>query len=120
MNKDTVSGKFDQATGKIKEKTGDLLGNQKLANQGVADQIKGMAKETYGNVKDAGKAAADHAHAHSNANAREANAYADQKNEGLRNKVKNAAQNVKDSISGKADEVKHDQHEKAAYDRNRA
>ena len=34
---------------------GETLGNQKLANQGVADQVKGAAKETWGNVKDAAR-----------------------------------------------------------------
>ncbi len=40
------AGKFDQTVGKAKEKLGDAVGNQKLANQGVADQVKGAAKET--------------------------------------------------------------------------
>ena len=53
MDKDQVAGKFDQTVGKAKEKLGDAVGNQKLANQGVADQVKGAAKETWGNVKDA-------------------------------------------------------------------
>ena len=53
MDKDRVSGKFDQAAGKAKEKVGNAVGNDKLANQGVADQVKGAAKETWGNAKDA-------------------------------------------------------------------
>jgi uncharacterized protein YjbJ (UPF0337 family) len=53
MDKDQVAGKFDQTIGKAKEKLGDAVGNQKLANQGVADQVKGAAKETWGNAKDA-------------------------------------------------------------------
>ena len=47
MDKDQVAGKFDQTVGKAKEKLGDAVGNQKLANQGVADQVKGAAKETW-------------------------------------------------------------------------
>ena len=53
MDKDQVSGKFDQAVGKIKQAVGDAVGSSKLANQGVADQVKGTAKETWGNAKDA-------------------------------------------------------------------
>ena len=53
MDKDRVSGKFDQVAGKAKEKLGTAVGNDKLANQGVADQVKGAAKETWGNAKDA-------------------------------------------------------------------
>ena len=59
MDKDQVTGKVDQAVGKAKEKLGDAVGNQKLANQGVADQVKGAAKETWGNVKDAARTTRD-------------------------------------------------------------
>jgi uncharacterized protein YjbJ (UPF0337 family) len=59
MDKDQVSGKFDQTIGKAKEKLGDAVGNEKLANQGVADQVKGAAKETWGNAKDAARTTHD-------------------------------------------------------------
>jgi uncharacterized protein YjbJ (UPF0337 family) len=59
MDKDQVSGKFDQGVGKAKEKLGEAVGNQKLANQGVADQVKGAAKETWGNAKDAARTTHD-------------------------------------------------------------
>lgn len=59
MDKDQVSGKFDQAVGKAKEKVGNAVGDHKLANQGVADQVKGAAKETWGNVKDAARTTHD-------------------------------------------------------------
>jgi uncharacterized protein YjbJ (UPF0337 family) len=53
MNKDQVAGKIDQVTGKVKQGVGEAVGNDELANRGVADQVKGAAKETWGNVKDA-------------------------------------------------------------------
>jgi len=53
MNTEQASGKFDQVKGKIKQGVGEAIGNQKLANEGVVDQVKGSAKEIYGNVKDA-------------------------------------------------------------------
>lgn len=59
MDKDRVSGKFDQGIGKAKEKLGEAVGNQKLANEGVADQVKGAAKETWGNAKDAARTTHD-------------------------------------------------------------
>jgi uncharacterized protein YjbJ (UPF0337 family) len=59
MDKDRVTGKIEQGVGKAKEKLGEAVGNQKLANQGVADQVKGAAKETWGNVKDAGRTTHD-------------------------------------------------------------
>ncbi len=52
MNTEKVEGKFDQVAGKIKQSVGEAVGNQKLANSGVADQVKGVAKETWGNAKD--------------------------------------------------------------------
>lgn len=53
MNKDQVGGKVEQVTGHIKEKIGDAVGNQKMANEGMADQVKGAAKETWGKAKEA-------------------------------------------------------------------
>ena len=55
MNKDQVTGKVEQAAGWVKQEVGEVIGNQKLANQGVAEQVKGAAKETWGDVKDAAK-----------------------------------------------------------------
>jgi uncharacterized protein YjbJ (UPF0337 family) len=59
MDKNQVAGKFDQGVGKAKEKLGEAIGNQKLANEGVADQVKGAAKETWGNAKDAARTTHD-------------------------------------------------------------
>jgi uncharacterized protein YjbJ (UPF0337 family) len=59
MNKDQVTGKVEQAAGRVKQGVGETLGDQKLANQGVADQVKGAARETWGNAKDAAGVAAD-------------------------------------------------------------
>jgi len=47
MNKDEISGKVDQVVGKVKQGVGEAIGNQKVANQGVIDQAKGAAKETW-------------------------------------------------------------------------
>lgn len=67
MNKDQVAGKADQVAGKIKQGVGKAVGNENLANRGVADQVKGAAKETWGNVKDA----ANQAHEQQARNTRE-------------------------------------------------
>jgi uncharacterized protein YjbJ (UPF0337 family) len=53
MNNSTASGVLDQAKGKIKQAVGETFNNQSLANEGAADQVKGHAKEAWGNVKDA-------------------------------------------------------------------
>jgi len=47
MNKDEISGKVDQVVGKVKQGVGEAIGNQKVVNQGVIDQAKGAAKETW-------------------------------------------------------------------------
>jgi uncharacterized protein YjbJ (UPF0337 family) len=59
MNKDQVTGKVEQAAGRVKQGIGETIGNQKLANQGVADQVKGAARETWGSAKDAAAVTAD-------------------------------------------------------------
>ena len=41
----------------------------KLANSGTADQVKGAAREAWGNIKDAAGAVSDDAHAHADAKA---------------------------------------------------
>ncbi len=60
MNSDQVKGKAEQVMGKIKQGTGEAVGNDSLANRGVAEQVKGAARETWGNVKDA--AQSEHKH----------------------------------------------------------
>jgi uncharacterized protein YjbJ (UPF0337 family) len=55
MNKDQVAGKIAQALGKMEQSVGERVGNQKLANRGVVNQVKGAAKETWGDAKDAAK-----------------------------------------------------------------
>lgn len=43
----------DDMKGKVKETTGKVTGNERLENEGRADQVKGKAKETVGDAKDA-------------------------------------------------------------------
>lgn len=42
----------DQAKGKVKEALGDLTDDEKLKNEGKADQLVGDAKEVVQNVAD--------------------------------------------------------------------
>lgn len=84
MDKDQVSGKIDQAVGKIKQRVGEAVNNQDLANRGVADQAKGAAKETWGNVKDA-----------ANRNAKD---HTDNARENISRKVEDAKNRVNDKI----------------------
>ncbi len=91
MNNDQVSGKFDQAKGKVKQGIGEAVGNQDMANSGTADQVKGAAKETWGNVKDAAnKNTEDQAH-------------------NTRQNISDKVENMKERANEKIDSVK-DQH----------
>lgn len=88
MNDDQVSGKMDQVAGKIKQGVGEAVGNDNLANRGVADQVKGNAKETWGNVKDAAdENAADGAH-------------------DTRQTIADKSKDIKDRVSDKVDSAK--------------
>ncbi len=99
MDKDQVAGKFDQAVGKVKEKTGEAIGNERLANSGVADQVKGAAKETWGNVKDAtGTSTTDRTVHDAPTGAHE-----------TRSSISDSVQNMKNKVNEKIDDYK-DEH----------
>ena len=52
MNKDQVKGRIEQAAGKIKEETGDLIGNQKMENEGRIKKNIGEGRAKVGDVKE--------------------------------------------------------------------
>jgi uncharacterized protein YjbJ (UPF0337 family) len=52
MDKNRIEGSFDQAKGKVKEKAGDLTGDDKLKGEGIADQVGGKIKSAVGGIKD--------------------------------------------------------------------
>ncbi len=52
MNKDQVTGRVDQAKGKVKEVAGKLVGNERLEVEGQADQVKGKVKGAFGDTKE--------------------------------------------------------------------
>jgi uncharacterized protein YjbJ (UPF0337 family) len=99
MNKDTVTGKAEQVAGKVKQAFGEAVGNQKVANSGASEQIKGAARETWGKTKDTAHDIADSHRA-------DAQAKGEVKANNLRDKVTTTAQNIKNDISTKLDEVK--------------
>ncbi len=89
MDNDRISGKFDQAIGKMKQKVGDAVGNDHLANEGVADQVKGSAKETWGNVKDAARTTGSNAHDDAAANRETVSDHVTNANESVNDKIDN-------------------------------
>jgi uncharacterized protein YjbJ (UPF0337 family) len=99
MNKDTVTGQAEQVAGKVKQAFGEAVGNQKMANSGAAEQIKGAARETWGQTKDTAQDV-------SNAKSADAQVKGESKAHELREKITTGAQNIKNEISAKLDDVK--------------
>jgi uncharacterized protein YjbJ (UPF0337 family) len=99
MNEDNASGKFDQIAGKIKQGVGEAVGNEKLANEGAADQVKGHAKEAWGNVKDTASDLHDSTRSDAHVRAEETKVHAEQTGHDVRDSITSAAEHAKDSIS---------------------
>ena len=50
-NKDEVKGKAEEVKGIVKEKTGELIGDEELEAEGIIDQATGKVRQTTGAVK---------------------------------------------------------------------
>ncbi|MEQ1729699.1 MAG: CsbD family protein [Vicinamibacterales bacterium] len=48
MNRDEMDGKAEALKGKIKQAAGDLTDNERLKNEGVADEAAGDTKDAIG------------------------------------------------------------------------
>ena len=48
MSHDEIRGKVKQATGRVKEAAGVLIGDKKLEHQGAKDRIEGVVQENLG------------------------------------------------------------------------
>lgn len=51
MNKDEAEGKLDQLKGKVKQGVGDATDNQRLQDEGAADEAAGNVQEGYGTAR---------------------------------------------------------------------
>ena len=51
LNKDEVEGKYEQAKGTVKDKVGEITGNERLEAEGEAEHAGGEAQETWGKFK---------------------------------------------------------------------
>jgi uncharacterized protein YjbJ (UPF0337 family) len=108
MNTDKAEGKFDQVAGKVKQRVGEAIGNQKLANAGAAEQVKGAAKETWGHAKDAANAMNKDSQAKAQVKAESLKARAEEKAHDVREKITSSAQNVRSAVNQKLDNIKHE------------
>ena len=57
---DKISNKAQEATGKVKEKTGEATNNEKLQAEGVGDQAAAKTKQAGEHLKDAAKDVTGH------------------------------------------------------------
>jgi uncharacterized protein YjbJ (UPF0337 family) len=51
VNKDEVKGKWHQAKGTVKDKVGEVTGNDRLEAEGEAEHAGGKVQEGWGSVK---------------------------------------------------------------------
>jgi uncharacterized protein YjbJ (UPF0337 family) len=87
----TLKGKFDEVAGKVKQSVGEAINNDKVANEGTAQQVKGHAEQAWGSVQES---------AHGKAADIKANHEADHNNKAhdVRESITSTAQNVKEKI----------------------
>lgn len=52
MNIDTLAGEGTSMKGRFKEGLGDALGDSELRSDGVADQVSGNTRKTFGALRD--------------------------------------------------------------------
>ncbi len=99
MNESNVGGKFDEIAGKVKQGLGEAFGSEKLADEGAAQEVKGHAKETWGNVKDAASDLGNSAGSTTNTGTSGNETHSGTAGSGIRQDITNAAEHAKDSIS---------------------
>jgi uncharacterized protein YjbJ (UPF0337 family) len=51
MNRDELEGKGEQLKGKVKQGLGDLTDNERLHDEGVADEAAGDVQEGFGRAR---------------------------------------------------------------------
>lgn len=93
-----ISGKMDEVAGKIKQTIGEATHNDKVANKGAAQQVKGQAEQAWGSVKAAASdATAESGRSADSIRARHENE-TEHKAHDVRESITSTAQNVKDKI----------------------
>jgi uncharacterized protein YjbJ (UPF0337 family) len=59
MDKEHIKGAADKVKGAIKEGAGKISGDDKLVAEGKVDKAAGAARQSVGDVKDAGRKVGD-------------------------------------------------------------
>lgn len=99
MDSTKFEGELDEAKGKIKQGLGETFNDQSLANSGAADQVKGHAKEAWGDTKDA-----VHNATHDSA-VEHAKVHTENTGHDIREGITHAAETVKNSIKHGLDSI---------------
>jgi len=109
MNNSTAEGIFNETKGKLKQAVGETFDNQKIANEGAADEVKGHAQQTWGSVKDT---AHDLSSQHTTPlNTSDPASRDEHTGHDIRTGITNAAANVKESIQRGLDHLEsHSKH----------
>lgn len=94
----TLKGKFNEVAGKVKQGLGEATGNDHLANEGAAQQVKGHAQQAWGSVTEAAQDVHDRHKPEAESEAHN-----------IREKIVSTAQNAKEHIENFAD--RHKTHE---------
>ena len=106
MNESNVKGKVDEVVGKVKQGFGEAIGNEKMANEGAADQVKGHANQAWGNVKDTAADLGNSSRTDADLKAHDAKLHAEETGHDVRSSVTSAAERTKDSINRGLDHLK--------------
>ena len=53
VDKDRIEGSGNQVKGSVKEKAGEVLGDEKMKSEGKGEKAKGKVQSAVGSVKDA-------------------------------------------------------------------
>ncbi len=61
MNRSRVKGTMDELTGIVKQKTGEITGDNSLRIEGIAQEVKGKLENAWGKAKDTVSKAAEEA-----------------------------------------------------------
>jgi uncharacterized protein YjbJ (UPF0337 family) len=102
----TLKGKFNEVAGKVKQSIGEATNNDKLANEGAAQQVKGHAEQAWGSVKTAATKTTANARTHVNESRAVHENAAELKAHDIRQSITSTAQNVKNKIQGGVDDYR--------------
>jgi len=99
MNRDQIKGKAREVSGKIKREAGEVTGNERLANDGLADQVAGAVQQSWGDLKDA-------AHEVAESHREERQHKTEEMRDNIANKVEDAQENYRERVNKLRDQLR--------------